>query len=299
MIYDTIIVGAGPAGLTCGIYLARANKRVLIIEKMSIGGQVSEIPQIENYPGFTLISGSDLSMNMYNQAKSVGVEFAFGEVVEYELTQMIKSVHVGSKKYEARAIVVATGSKPRELNINDEKKFLGRGLSYCATCDGNFFKNKIVAVVGSGDSAVSNSQYLSSIAKKVYVLSKYETLKLKNSQINDIEKLENVEVLDAVRVVGLKGEKNIEEICIEKDGATDVLNVDGVFVAIGRLADTNNLKGKLNLDDKGYIIVDDSMQTSQRGVFACGDITAGGVKQIITACSAGAVASNSVLNYLK
>jgi thioredoxin reductase (NADPH) len=299
MLFDTIIVGGGPAGLTCAIYLARANKKVLVIEKMAIGGQVAEIAEIENYPGFSSISGQDLSMNMYNQAVKFGVQFAFGEATNFVLEKDIKTLNIGTKIYEAKSIVFAIGSKARHIDVKNENEYIGKGVSYCATCDGNFFKGKNVAVVGSGDSAISNAQYLSSIANKVYILSKYENLHLINAQEKEIASLNNVEIMRAVKVVGIIGKEKVEGVQIEKDNSVKEIDIDALFVSIGRTPDTEFLIGKVDLDEKGYIKTNDNYETNLKGVFACGDIVSGTMKQIVTACSSGAIVSTSILRYIK
>ena len=298
MIYDSIIVGGGPAGITAGIYLARANKKVAIIEKMAFGGQVAEIGLIENYPGFFNITGSDLAMNMYKQAKDLGVQFILDEVQAYELDSQIKKIKTRSKQYEAKTVILAIGSQPRKLNIENEKEFVGRGVSYCPTCDGNFFKGKNVAVVGSGDSAISNAQYLSNIAKKVYIISKYEPMKLKNTSLDEIENITNIQIISPAQTKAIIGSDKVEGLEYEKDGKLIKVEIEGVFVSVGRNPDTESLSAILTLDEKGYIITDQNSQTSVQGVFAAGDVVSGGLKQIISAASSGAEASTSVLNYL-
>ena len=298
MVFDCVIVGSGPAGLTAGIYLARANKKVAILEKMAIGGQVSEIGIIENYPGFFSISGSELSMNMYNQAKKLGVEFITEEVVSYDLREEIKKVNTSKKEIETTTIILALGSVARTLNAENEKKFIGKGVSYCATCDGHFFKGKKVAVVGSGDTAVSNAQYLSNLAERVYIVSKYAPMKLRNSKMEDLEKLSNVEIFLEAKALSIIGEDKVEALEIQHNGQRKQIKIEGIFVSIGRNPDTENLHGEIELDEKGYILADAEMKTSQEGVFAAGDIVSGSVKQIVTAASLGAIASYSVIKYL-
>jgi len=298
MIYDTIIVGAGPAGITTGIYLARANKKVAIVERFAFGGQVAEIGIIENYPGFQKISGSDLSMYMYKQAKDLGVEFIMDEVQSYDLNNKNKIIYTNKKELHAKTVVLALGSKPRDLDVKDVKRFIGKGLSYCATCDGNFFKNKKVAVAGSGDSALSNARYLSEIASEVYIISKYEPMKLKNAYLEEVKNAKNVKIIELAKVTGILGDEKIEAITYEQYGENKTLFVDGLFVSIGRNPDTENLKGLVELDNNGYILTNDKLETSIKGVYACGDVVSGMLKQIVSAAGSGAVASVSVLNYL-
>lgn len=298
MIYDCVIIGGGPAGLTAGIYLARANKNVAIIEKMSIGGQVAEIGNIENYPGFTSVAGSELSMNMYNQAKSFGVKFVFGEAVEYDFDSEVKTIKTTNGILQAKTIILAIGSVARHLNVQNENDFVGKGVSYCATCDGNFFKNKVVAVVGSGDSAVSNAEYLSPIVKKVYIISKYAPLKLKNVHAESVEKIENAEVILEGRVIEILGKDKVEGVKVEQNGEIKTIELDGIFVSVGRTPDTELIKDKIDVDEKGYIKSNSDMETNIKGVFVAGDIISGSFKQIVTASASGAIASTSVLKYL-
>ncbi len=298
MIYDTIIVGGGPAGITAGIYLARANKKVAIVERFAFGGQVAEIGIIENYPGIQKISGSDLAMNMYKQAKDFGVDFILDEVQSYKLDSDEKIIFTNKKEYHAKSIVLALGSKPKDLNIKKEKSYIGKGLSYCATCDGNFFKNKKVAVAGSGDSALSNACYLAEIASEVYVISKYEPLKLKNATFDEIAKAQNITFIEKAQIKDIMGENKIEAISYEQNGEEKTLFIDGLFVSIGRNPDTESLKGLIDLDDQGYILTNDKLETNVKGVYACGDVVSGMLKQIVSAASSGAVASVSVLRYL-
>ena len=298
MIYDCVIVGSGPAGLTAGIYLARANKTVAILEKHSFGGQVTEIGEIENYPGFLNISGTDLSMNMYKQAKSLGVKFIAQEALSYEFSDEIKKIKTNGGEIEAKAVILALGSIARKLNIENEKRLIGKGVSYCAVCDGNFFRGKTVAVIGSGDSAVSNAQYLSNIASKVYLISKYNPMRLRNAKMEEVEELKNVELILEGKTLSILGEDRVEALEVEQNGKIKNIKVDGVFVSIGRNPDTENLKNLLQLDEKGYIIADGEMKTSKEGVFVAGDIVSGSVKQIVTAASLGAIASESALKYL-
>jgi len=295
MIYDAIVVGGGPAGITAGIYLARANKKVLILEKMAIGGQVAEIGIVENYTGFKEISGYDLSMNMYEQAKSLGVEFLMQEATDFDLLGDIKKIKTAKNTFEAKTVILALGSVARVLNVPNEKKFVGSGISYCATCDGNFFKNKTVAVVGAGDSAISNAQYLAGIVKKLYIISKYSPMKLKNTSTEELSEFKNIEYVLGSQITELIGEDCIEAVVVNDDKK---LAVEGVFVSIGRTPDTEDLKGEIDLDEKGYIIADNEMKTNIDGVFAAGDIVAGSLKQIVTAASSGAIAGTSAIKYI-
>ena len=298
MIYDSIIIGAGPAGLTAGIYLARANKKVLIFERMAYGGQIAEIGEIENYPGVGKVSGMELASVMFEQAKSLGAEFKSDEVLSYNFSGEIKKVKTSKGTYECKTLILALGSMSRKLGIPNEKKFIGSGLSYCATCDGNFFKNKDVAIIGTGDSAISNAKYLENIVKKIYIISKYEQMHLKSYLPNVIDELKNSEIIYSAKVIDLLGNDFVEGIKVEHDGKIEDIKVDGVFVSIGRMPNTENLIGKIDLDERGYIKVDDNMQTNIPGVFGAGDVTINPVKQIVTAASSGAIAATNAIKFL-
>lgn len=289
MIYDCVIVGGGPAGLTAGLYLARANKKVLCVERLVPGGQVAEIAKIENYPGFAEVSGSDLAVNMFKQAKSFGVEFLYEEVLDYDFEKDIKTIKTNKRELEARTIILAMGSISKDLNVRNEKQFIGRGVSYCATCDGNFFKGKDVAVVGEDKQAISSAKYLSSLCRKVFLLSKENGTEFSE---------ENIENYANTRVTELIGENKVEGVKIDKDGELSSLAVEGVFVAIGRTPPTEKLVGKIELDTAGYIIADDEMKTSIDGVFVAGDIVSKSLKQIVIASASGAVAGTSVIKFL-
>lgn len=298
MVYDCVIVGGGPAGLTAGIYLARANKKVAIIERMAFGGQVAEIGMIENYPGFSQVSGMELSNNMLTQAKTSGAEVFSGEVLSYDFSGEIKKVKTRKQTFEGKTIILALGSISRKLCVSNEKKFIGSGLSYCATCDGNFFKNKTVAIVGTGDSAVSSAKYLENIVDKIYIISKYEKLHTKSYLPNVVDELKNTQVIYNAKTQEILGQDKVEGIKVEHDGGVEDIKVDGVFVSIGRMPNTDNLIDQIDLDEKGYIKVDANMLTNIPGVFGAGDVTNSGLKQIVTAASSGAIAGTSALKYL-
>lgn len=293
MDFDIIIVGGGPAGLTAAIYLRRANKKVLVIERGLFGGQVATIGEIENYPGFLSVQGFELADIFHSQAKRLGVEFKRDEMTGLEANGEIKKVICKKGEFTAKAVILALGSMSRELNAPGEKEFRGSGVSYCATCDGAFFKGKDVAVVGSGDSAVASALYLQNICKSVHIISKYPSLKLKAYTPEIFNRLESVKIHYSSQVKSIRGEGVVQEI--ELDNEKEPLKIDGVFVTIGRKPDTEFLRGVVELDERGYIITDEKMQTSIKGVFACGDITVSRLKQIVTAVSQGAIAATEAL----
>ena len=303
--YDVLIVGGGPAGLTAAIYALRARKSVLLFEKLGPGGQVALTNKIENYPGFESITGPDLAMKMFDQAEKLGMEVVFADVTNYELEGDVKKIITPDGVYEGRAIVLALGATARQLDLQSEREFAGRGVSYCATCDGNFYKDKIVAVVGGGNSSLSAVLYLANIAKKVYLVHRRDTFNAEAVQVQKMYSLtegENAKVTflpDSV-IKDLEGSGKVEKMIIENQKTKEIseFDIDGVFVAIGRRPDTGFLNGKINLDQGGQIITDENMQTNVAGVYAAGDVRSGSLKQIVTACSDGAIAASRIIAYL-
>ena len=295
--FDILIIGGGPAGISAGIYAKRAGKSVAIIEKSVPGGQVAVTGEVENYPGVGRLSGAELATKFYDHAISLGVEFIFDEALEAFLKGKIKRVKCRNATYQAKAVIIAMGCYSRELNVSGEKKFFGRGVSYCATCDGNFFKGKDVAVVGSGDSAVSNALYLSEICKSVSLFAK-NNLKLRAYKEENLTAVKNIEVFKNVKVTEIVGDEKIEGIKYIADKKEHLKKVEGIFVSIGRNPDTELLAGKIKLDEKGYVVPKKQVYTNISGVFACGDVANPTLKQIVTATNTGAIAATEAIKYL-
>lgn len=303
--FDIIVIGGGPAGLTTAIYALRARKSVLLIEKFSPGGQVALTNLIENYPGFEQISGPELGMKIFSQAEKLGLQTVFGDVINYDITGQVKKITTHEGTYEAHTVVLALGASARQLDIASEKKFLGRGVSYCATCDGNFYKDKTVAVVGGGNSSLSAVLYLANIAKKVYLVHRRENFNAEQVQIQkvlDLTKEQNAKVvfLPNSTIADLEGTNKLESMTVENKitKQKQKLALDGVFVAIGRRPDTGFLNNVVTLDAGGQIIVDENMKTNLDGVYAAGDVRSGSLKQIVTACADGAIAASKIVAYL-
>lgn len=294
--YDIVIIGGGPAGISAGIYASRAGRSVLIIEKYAPGGQLSLIGQIENYAGFKSINGYELAVKFEEHAKSLGIEFCIDEVVNITKSRGDFLIKTLQTKICAKSVVLALGCHSRPLNIEGEEELKGKGVSYCALCDGNFFKNKTVAVVGSGDSAFSDAIYLSSLCKQVYVLTK-NNLKLHNYSEDELDDKTNVQILKGAISKKILGKDYVQKLIFEKDGIMTNIDVDGVFVAIGRVPDTKFLKDFIELTDGGYIKSNDQMETSQAGVFVCGDVREGSIRQIATAVGDGAIAGTNASKY--
>ena len=295
-----IIIGGGPAGYSAALYAARAGLDTLVIEKMSVGGQMALTDVIDNYPGFDAgVDGFTLGMQMQAGAERFGAKTEYDEIVSVELVPQIKRIVGAAGEYFARTVVIATGANPRELGIPGEEKLIGKGLHYCAHCDGRFYKNKTVAVVGGGNSAVSDALYLSHLAKKVYLIHRRDSLRATKIYHEPLMKADNVEfvwdsavsdyIIDG-RIVGA----NIRNL---KSGEERELRFDGLFVSIGRKPATE-LFGELDLDGTGYIIADETTKTAIPGVFAAGDVRTKALRQVVTAASDGAVAAHFAEEYL-
>lgn len=303
--YDVIIVGGGPAGLTAGIYTCRAGLKTLLIERMMPGGQIGLTSTIENYPGFERIDGVDLAIKMHNHAQNAGCEFDFAEVVSFDFDGKEKIVNTHNTSYKTKAIILSLGASAKQLEVENEKKFVGRGLSYCATCDGTLYKNKVVAVVGGGNTSLEDCIYLSGLAKTVYLIHRRDTFRGDDTLVKALDATansnKNIKYLLNSKVTGLVGQDHLQSLQVEDiaSGKTQTIDIDGLFVAIGRKPDTEILAGKINLDKNGYVITDEKMKTNLDGVFACGDIRVKSLRQIVTACSDGAIAAISAFEYIR
>ena len=300
-IYDMLIIGGGPAGYTAALYAARAGLDAVLIEKMSAGGQMALTGDIDNYPGFDEgIDGFTLGMRMQKGAERFGAKTEYAEVLSIDFSDKIKKTETTNGTYLSKTVVIATGANPRELGIENEQTLIGSGVHYCAHCDGRFYKDKTVAVIGGGNSAVSDALYLSRLAKKVYVIHRRNTLRAEKIYHEPLMKAENVEFIwNSVatefiadeRVKGLKV-KNVQT------GKTAEIFCDGIFVSIGRKPATDFLKDAVQLDSNGYIVADETTQTSVDGVFAAGDIRTKALRQIVTAAADGATAVHFAEKYL-
>ena len=302
--FDIIILGAGPAGLTAGIYAARGGLSALVIEDKAPGGQAALTAKVENYPGIPDINGFDLAFAMLNQAKSFGVKVRTGKIESLKLAGDEKQVRLANgKEFSANAVIIATGAKSRLLGLDNELELTGKGISYCATCDGMFFKDKTVAVVGGGNTAVEDALYLENLAKKVYLIHRRNELRADKILAERI-KSSSVEILWDSVVVKAFGDDNLTEIDVKNvktDSVSRVL-VDGLFVAVGQTPNTlflENADKKPQLTDGGYIKADEEMRTDIEGVFVAGDVREKALRQIVTAAADGAIAANSALAYLR
>ena len=300
-IYDMIIIGGGPAGYTAALYASRAGLEVLVIERMSVGGQMALTDIIDNYPGFDEgVDGFTLGMKMQAGAERFGAVTEYASVTSLELEDKIKKVITSAGERLARTVVIATGANPRELGLAGEDTLVGRGVHYCAHCDGRFYKGKTVAVVGGGNSAVSDALYLSGLAKKVYLIHRRDSLRATRLYHDPLLRAENVELVFDSVIGSYVAEGRLSAINVRnlKSQAISELAVDGLFVSIGRKPATELLEGKLELDDHGYIVADESTKTSIEGVFAIGDVRTKALRQVVTAVGDGAVAAHFAEEYL-
>ena len=290
--YDVIIIGMGIGGITAGIYGKRAGLNVLMFEKSAPGGMLQKIYKIQNYPGFSEISGPDLALNLFNQVKKVGVPFKFEEVIDVEITEEYKKVITKHGTYEAKNIIVATGRTPKYLGLDNEKDYLGRGLSTCASCDGNFYKGEDVAVVGSGNSALQESLYLANIVNKVYLLHRGVNFKGDDALVERVRNTKNIEIVDGVNIKKINEvEGKIESVTLDNE---KTINVKGVFIYIGYKPDTEMFK-KLDITNiNGDIIVSENFETEIDGLYAIGDCAKKGVYQLVTAASDGCIAVSDI-----
>ncbi|MBE6543560.1 MAG: thioredoxin-disulfide reductase [Ruminococcaceae bacterium] len=300
-IYDVIIIGGGPGGYTCALYAARAGLDTLIIERMSVGGQLTLTGTVDNYPGFDEgIEGIELGAKMQKGAERFGAETFYDEVISVELSGDIKKINAYSGAFLAKTVVIATGANPRELGLENEAKMTGRGIHYCAHCDGRFYKDKVVAVVGGGNSAVSDALYLSRLAKKVYLIHRRDTLRATKIYHDSIMKSENIEFIWNTTVESLITDKRVTGAIVKNvtTGEFSEVMCDGIFVSIGRDPATKLFEGILALDENGYIIADESTKTNIDGVYAVGDVRTKTLRQVVTAVSDGATAAHFAEEYI-
>ena len=293
-VYDTLIIGGGPAGYTAALYATRAGLNTAILERMSPGGQMALTDIIDNYPGFPEgVDGIMLGMNMKMQAERFGAKTLYEDVVSVDFTDpSVKVVKTANNTYHARTVIIATGANPRELGLDNERALTGKGVHYCAHCDGRFYKGKTVAVVGGGNSAVADALYLSRVTDKVYVIHRRDSLRATKIYHEPLMKAENVEFVWDSTVTEILSDGRVTGVRVKnlKDGSEQELAFTGLFVSIGRKPATDFLKGVLDLDEYGYIVADESTRTSVPGVFAVGDVRTKALRQVVTAVADGATA---------
>lgn len=298
-LFDVIIIGAGPAGLTAAIYTGRAKLKTLIIEKALVGGMAGTTNLIENFPGFPKgISGIELTQKIEEQARQFGATLYYGEVLTVKSD---KTVEVDKYKLNAKAIIIATGSEPKKLGVPGESDFRGRGVSFCATCDGPFYKDKNIAVIGGGNAAIEEAIYLTRFASKVTVVHRRDKLRADKILVERALNNPKIFIIWNTTIEKIEGEKQIENILVynSQTKTRTRIPVNGIFVYIGMKPNTQYLKDLVKLDENGFIKVDQNFMTDANGIFACGDVIAKPLKQIITAASDGAVAAHSALKFIE
>lgn len=298
--YDIIIVGAGAAGMTAAIYGVRSGKSILLIEEKMYGGQIINTPQVENYPGIETISGASFATNLYNQAKGLGAEYLSGKVTEIKDCGDTKEVTVNDNSYKAESVIIATGARNRTLNVPGEIELTGKGVSYCATCDGMFFRNRDVAVVGGGNTALEDALFLSDYCNKVYIIHRRDTFRGEKQLEESLRAKENVVFLLNRVVEEIQGKETLESIIVkEKDGdKSDKISINGLFIAVGQVPDNDVFSNVVELDEYGYIAAGEDCKTNCEGVYAAGDCRTKSIRQLTTATSDGAVAALGACSYI-
>ena len=300
-IYDMLIIGGGPGGYTAALYAARAGLSVMLLEKLSAGGQMAQTTQVDNYPGFPEgVDGFLLAEKMQAQAEAFGAKTELAEVHRLKLDAPIKEAVTSEGIFQARTVVIATGANPRLLGVPGEQTFTGRGVHYCAACDGMFYRGKTVAVIGGGNSAVADALLLSRVAKKVYLIHRRDSLRATQVYHKPLLDAPNVEFLWNSTVTELMGQGRLTGAAVQNllDGSRKTLDVDAVFVSIGRSPASSLAEGQLVLDGSGYIVADESTKASLPGVYAVGDVRTKALRQIVTAVADGAMAVHSAEEYL-
>ena len=294
--WDIIIVGAGPAGMTAALYALRANKKVLIIEAKTYGGQIINASSIENYPGIESISGFDYATSLYNQVINKGAEIKYETVIHVDEDRVVTT---DKGKYQTKSVILATGVENRKLKIAGETELVGRGVSYCATCDGNFYKGKDVCVVGGGNTALEDAIYLSNIVNKVYLIHRRNEFRGDEKYVEEINNINNIElVLDSI-VERINGTDRVESIFIKNLDNLREIKVDGVFIAVGQEPKNEIFKNVVDLDDKGYIISEDGVHTKVKGIYVAGDSRVKSLRQLTTAVADGSIAATIAIKEAK
>lgn len=300
-IYDVIIIGAGPAGLTASIYASRANLSVLMLEKKFPGGQMIATHEIENYTGYESISGPELSEKMFEHSKKFGTEFAFGEIIDVKLEDNIKVLYTSDKVYKSKTIIISTGTEARLLGIPGEEEFSSKGVSYCAVCDGAFFRNKNVVVIGGGDSAIEESLYLSNLVEKVTIVHRRNELRAQKILQDRAFSKKNIEFIWESIPVAIEGKFKVSSVKLKnvKTGEISDILADGIFIYIGMNPQTDSFKSLGIVDESGYITTNEHLETTIPGIFVAGDVRTKEIRQVVTATSDGAIAAQSAYKYIE
>ena len=297
---DIIIIGAGTAGLSAAIYARRAGREAIILEALSYGGQIVNTPEVENYPGIKHISGFDFATGLYEQATELGAKIVFAKATGITVnSDGSKTVHTASEDYNCKAVIIATGAKNRPLGLDREEELTGNGVSYCATCDGAFYKKQPVAVNGGGNTAVEDAAFLANYCSKVYVIHRRDSFRADEAEVAKLKAKDNVEFVLNSTITRLIGEDELEgvEVTDKISGESKILEVSGLFVAIGQMPDNNSFSSVVKLDEKGYITAGEDCLTETEGIFTAGDCRTKSVRQLTTAAADGAVAALAASAY--
>ncbi len=295
--YDIIVIGAGPAGLTAALYACRANKSVLVLEKAAFGGQITYSPKVENIPGFASLTGNEFAEKLVEQVLLQGADVEPCEVIGIKDGE-IKTILTDSGEYDAKAVIIATGAKHRLPGIENEEKYIGNGISFCAVCDGAFYEGKTVAVLGGGNSALQEAILLSELCKKVYIIQNLEMLTGEKKLQEQIAKKGNVEVITSALISELKGEDELSAIVVKAEGKENEIVVDGLFIAIGLIPQNEAFSELIDLDTFGYADSDEACLTKTNGIYVAGDCRKKRIRQVATACADGAIAALAACDYI-
>ena len=298
--YDIVIVGAGTAGLFAAIYSVRAGKSVMVLEATTHGGQIVNTPEVENYPGIQKISGFEFANNLYKQAKSLGAEVIYEKVIGIEVNGEEKIVHTTKEDYQAKAVILATGAKNRPLGLEHEKEWIGAGISYCAICDGMFYRGKDVAVAGGGNTALENAIFLTNYCRKVYLIHRRDAFRGEEKLLQTLKEKPNVEFVLNANITRLIGEDGVDGVEVEDKNTHEkrVIDVMGLFVAIGQMPENSEFINVVDLDKGGYIEAKEDCKTKTKGIFTAGDCRTKKVRQLATAASDGAIAALAACEYI-
>ena len=295
--YDIIIVGAGPAGLSAAIYAARGRKKVLVLEALTYGGQIINANRIVNYPGFSEINGVDFATNLYEQATNLGAEIKFEKVIDIDTKEM--KVITNENTYDTRSIILAMGVSNKKTGLVNEDQFIGKGLSYCATCDGSFYKDKDVCVYGGEASTLEEALYLSDICSKVYVINKTEEFKDGEALLEEVNNKDNIQLLTSTTIKGINGDEKVESIDIFNKEGNSNIKISGLFVALGKIPENNNIVKDIKIDDNGYIVAREDCHTNINHIYVAGDIRTKNLRQLTTACADGANAATMAIKEMR
>lgn len=298
--YDIVIVGAGTAGLSAAIYAVRAGKSVIVLEATTHGGQIVNTPEVENYPGIQKISGFEFANNLYKQAKSLGAEVIYEKVIGIEVNGEEKIVHTTKEDYQAKAVILATGAKNRPLGLEHEKEWIGAGISYCAICDGMFYRGKEVAVAGGGNTALENAIFLTNYCRKVYLIHRRDAFRGEEKLLQTLKEKPNVEFVLNANITRLIGEDGVDGVEVEDKNTHEkrIIDVMGLFVAIGQMPENSEFINVVDLDKGGYIEAKEDCKTKTKGIFTAGDCRTKKVRQLATAASDGAIAALAACEYI-